>query len=242
MPESPGAEKQDKEKEHRDSKKSRGKSASVPALQNGHSVCLQKRCTHMEPVFLQQWRTLWAWIHQTRRKPGWSSRSSWLVDPHTRLSETKDTLKVSGQQLYARDSSESALWCSTRRVKDGNKCLCVLTDQVFGCSLTSLCQRENTSVPNFVTMCIDHVENTGTSPPYIRICHTAYYFYRFFIYNFTNADIKLPHSNLKTPEYVAINHASPWRWFRLSFISCSASRLLQLHYFFTHIKQQSSRG
>ncbi|XP_040023118.2 rho GTPase-activating protein 12b isoform X3 [Gasterosteus aculeatus] len=36
-----------------------------------------------------------------------------------------------------------------------------IKDQVFGCSLTSLCQRETTSVPNFVTMCIDHVENTG---------------------------------------------------------------------------------
>lgn len=40
-------------------------------------------------------------------------------------------------------------------------CVCSFTDQVFGCSLTSLCQRENTSVPNFVKMCIEHVENTG---------------------------------------------------------------------------------
>ena len=32
---------------------------------------------------------------------------------------------------------------------------------MFGCSLTSLCQRESGSVPQFVTMCIDHVENTG---------------------------------------------------------------------------------
>lgn len=37
----------------------------------------------------------------------------------------------------------------------------LFTDQVFGCSLTSLCQRENTSVPIFVTLCIDHVEDTG---------------------------------------------------------------------------------
>uniref|UniRef100_A0A3P8XEG1 Rho GTPase activating protein 12b n=1 Tax=Esox lucius TaxID=8010 RepID=A0A3P8XEG1_ESOLU len=73
MPESPGAEKQDKEKDHRDSKKTRGTSVSL---------CFCVRC---------------------------------------------------------------------------------FTDQVFGCSLSSLCQRENTSVPNFVTMCIDHVENTGLS-------------------------------------------------------------------------------
>ncbi|XP_015209500.2 rho GTPase-activating protein 12b isoform X13 [Lepisosteus oculatus] len=38
-----------------------------------------------------------------------------------------------------------------------------IKDQVFGCSLTSLCQRENTTVPNFVKMCIDHVENKGLS-------------------------------------------------------------------------------
>ncbi|XP_036375342.1 rho GTPase-activating protein 12-like isoform X8 [Megalops cyprinoides] len=36
-----------------------------------------------------------------------------------------------------------------------------IKDQVFGCSLTSLCHRENTTVPKFVKMCIDHVENTG---------------------------------------------------------------------------------
>lgn len=34
-------------------------------------------------------------------------------------------------------------------------------DQVFGCALSSLCQRENTTVPNFVKMCIDNVENNG---------------------------------------------------------------------------------
>ncbi|XP_051910140.1 rho GTPase-activating protein 12b isoform X3 [Hippocampus zosterae] len=38
-----------------------------------------------------------------------------------------------------------------------------IKDQVFGCSLSNLCQRENTSVPKFVKMCIDHVENTGLS-------------------------------------------------------------------------------
>ncbi|XP_060752754.1 rho GTPase-activating protein 12b isoform X5 [Tachysurus vachellii] len=36
-----------------------------------------------------------------------------------------------------------------------------IKDQVFGCSVTSLCSRENTSVPNFVQICIEHVENTG---------------------------------------------------------------------------------
>ncbi|XP_029109478.1 rho GTPase-activating protein 12b isoform X3 [Scleropages formosus] len=36
-----------------------------------------------------------------------------------------------------------------------------IKDQVFGSSLTSLCQRENTSVPKFVKICIEHVEKNG---------------------------------------------------------------------------------
>ncbi|XP_058875566.1 rho GTPase-activating protein 12-like isoform X7 [Acipenser ruthenus] len=36
-----------------------------------------------------------------------------------------------------------------------------IKDQVFGCNLTSLCQREKTTVPSFVRMCIDHLENNG---------------------------------------------------------------------------------
>uniref|UniRef100_A0A673YJU3 Rho GTPase activating protein 12 n=1 Tax=Salmo trutta TaxID=8032 RepID=A0A673YJU3_SALTR len=36
-----------------------------------------------------------------------------------------------------------------------------IKDQVFGCSLSDLCQRENASVPSFVTMCIDHMENNA---------------------------------------------------------------------------------
>ncbi|XP_040208556.1 rho GTPase-activating protein 12 isoform X2 [Rana temporaria] len=36
-----------------------------------------------------------------------------------------------------------------------------IKDQVFGSSLAGLCQRENTTVPNFVKMCIDHIEEHG---------------------------------------------------------------------------------
>lgn len=43
--------------------------------------------------------------------------------------------------------------------------LVVSPDQVFGCSLSSLCQRENSTVPTFVRMCIDHVESSGASFP-----------------------------------------------------------------------------
>ncbi|XP_073437795.1 rho GTPase-activating protein 12 isoform X5 [Dendrobates tinctorius] len=36
-----------------------------------------------------------------------------------------------------------------------------IKDPVFGSSLASLCQRENTTVPKFVKMCIDHIEQQG---------------------------------------------------------------------------------
>ncbi|XP_072010151.1 rho GTPase-activating protein 12 isoform X2 [Engystomops pustulosus] len=36
-----------------------------------------------------------------------------------------------------------------------------IKDPVFGSSLASLCQRENTTVPTFVRMCIDHIEEQG---------------------------------------------------------------------------------
>lgn len=42
-------------------------------------------------------------------------------------------------------------------------CLCVSSDLVFGCSLSSLCQRENSTVPAFVKMCIDYVDSSGGS-------------------------------------------------------------------------------
>ncbi|XP_035270358.1 rho GTPase-activating protein 12b isoform X5 [Anguilla anguilla] len=99
MPESPGAEKQDKEKEHRDSKKSR-------VLKNSASM-----------------------------------------DP----SDQKKT-RVKLKRFLTRRPTLQA-------VRDKG----YIKDQVFGCSLTSLCQRENCSVPNFVRKCIDHVENTGLS-------------------------------------------------------------------------------
>lgn len=54
--------------------------------------------------------------------------------------------------------------------------LLMFPDQVFGSSLSSLCQRENTSVPSFVKVCIDHVENTGMTLPsqQTRVEHAAF--------------------------------------------------------------------
>ncbi|XP_073346605.1 rho GTPase-activating protein 12-like isoform X5 [Pagrus major] len=95
MPESPGVEKHDKEKEHRDSKKGMKTSASMDGSDN-------KKTRHKLKKFLTRRPTL-----QSVRDKGY------------------------------------------------------IKDQVFGCSLSDLCHRENTTVPSFVRMCIDHVENNG---------------------------------------------------------------------------------
>ncbi|XP_041848445.1 rho GTPase-activating protein 12-like isoform X4 [Melanotaenia boesemani] len=99
MPESPGVEKHDKEKEHRESKKNRAMKStnSVDASEN-------KKTRHKLKKFL------------TRRP----------------------TLQAVRDKGY-------------------------IKDQLFGCSLSSLCQRENSTVPSFVKMCIDYVENSGLS-------------------------------------------------------------------------------
>ncbi|KAJ8395055.1 hypothetical protein AAFF_G00040060 [Aldrovandia affinis] len=99
MPESPGAEKHDKEKDHRDSKKNR-------SMKNSSSMDSsdQKKTRVKLKKFLTRRPTL-----QSVRDKGY------------------------------------------------------IKDQVFGCSLASLCHRESSSVPDFVTMCIDHVERTGLS-------------------------------------------------------------------------------
>ncbi|XP_063159529.1 rho GTPase-activating protein 12 isoform X2 [Candoia aspera] len=97
MPDSPGLEKQDKEKDHKDSKKLRSLkiSSSIDSSE-------QKKTKTKLKKFL------------TRRP----------------------TLQAVREKGY-------------------------IKDQVFGCNLSSLCQRENNTVPKFVKLCIEHVEEHG---------------------------------------------------------------------------------
>ncbi|XP_072859075.2 rho GTPase-activating protein 12 isoform X6 [Pogona vitticeps] len=97
MPDSPGAEKQDKEKDHKDSRKLRSIkiSGSIDSSE-------QKKTKTKLKKFL------------TRRP----------------------TLQAVREKGY-------------------------IKDQVFGCNLSSLCQRENSTVPKFVKLCIEHVEEHG---------------------------------------------------------------------------------
>lgn len=97
LPESPGLEKQDKEKDHKESKKLRSIkiSSSIDSSE-------QKKTKTKLKKFL------------TRRP----------------------TLQAVREKGY-------------------------IKDQVFGCNLSSLCQRENNTVPKFVKLCIEHVEEHG---------------------------------------------------------------------------------
>ncbi|XP_072710685.1 rho GTPase-activating protein 12 isoform X6 [Ciconia boyciana] len=97
VPDSPGVEKQDKEKENKDSKKLR----SVKAPSNIDSTDQKKTKTKLKKFL-------------TRRP----------------------TLQAVREKGY-------------------------IKDQVFGSNLTSLCQRENSTVPKFVKLCIEHVEEHG---------------------------------------------------------------------------------
>ncbi|XP_013907225.1 PREDICTED: rho GTPase-activating protein 12 isoform X3 [Thamnophis sirtalis] len=97
IPDSPGLEKQDKEKDHKDSKKLRSLKIS-----NSIDSSEQKKTKTKLKKFLIRRPTL-----QAVREKGY------------------------------------------------------IKDQVFGCNLSSLCQRENNTVPKFVKLCIEHVEEHG---------------------------------------------------------------------------------
>ncbi|XP_042672740.1 rho GTPase-activating protein 12 isoform X5 [Centrocercus urophasianus] len=97
VPDSPGVEKQDKEKENKDSRKLR--SVKVPS--NIDATDQKKTKTKLKKFL-------------TRRP----------------------TLQAVREKGY-------------------------IKDQVFGSNLTSLCQRENSTVPKFVKLCIEHVEEHG---------------------------------------------------------------------------------
>lgn len=48
-----------------------------------------------------------------------------------------------------------------------------LPDQVFGANLSNLCQRENSTVPKFVKLCIEHVEQYGKKKIFLTVKHTS---------------------------------------------------------------------
>ncbi|XP_056111645.1 rho GTPase-activating protein 12b isoform X15 [Rhinichthys klamathensis goyatoka] len=87
--------------------------------------------------------------HDKEKDPRDSKKNRVVKNPSMESSEQKKT-RVKLKKFLTRRPTLQA-------VRDKG----YIKDQVFGCSLTALCQREGTSVPNFVKTSIEHVENTG---------------------------------------------------------------------------------
>ncbi|CAG5896357.1 unnamed protein product [Menidia menidia] len=119
MPESPGVEKHDKEKEHRDSKKNRVMSGGALRRAVDNAVLSRFSSAAMKPA---------ASLDNSDNKKTRHKLKKFLT--------RRPTLQAVRDKGY-------------------------IKDQVFGCSLSSLCQREGGTVPSFVRMCIDHVESSG---------------------------------------------------------------------------------
>ncbi|XP_028289701.1 rho GTPase-activating protein 12b isoform X4 [Gouania willdenowi] len=121
LPESPGGEKQDKEKELKEKESRRSR---------GMSCCLTEVYLHSSLVCVSV-----------------VMKASVSMDS----SDQKKTRMKLRKFLTRRPTYQA--------VRDKG----YIKDQVFGCSLSNLCQRENSSVPSFVKMCIEHVEDSGLS-------------------------------------------------------------------------------
>lgn len=95
--------------------------------------------------------------------------------PESPENEKHDKEKERGNSKKARDIKKTASMDNAEQKKK-TKLMKLLTgrptlqavkdkgyikDQVFGCSLSSLCQRENSTIPRFVWMCIEQVEKNG---------------------------------------------------------------------------------
>uniref|UniRef100_A0A674NKM3 Rho GTPase activating protein 12b n=1 Tax=Takifugu rubripes TaxID=31033 RepID=A0A674NKM3_TAKRU len=92
------------------------------------------------------------------------------VEKHDKDKEHRDSKKNRGLSMKSSTSMDSSDNKKTRHklkkfltrrptlqaVRDKG----YIKDQVFGCSLSDLCHRESATVPAFVKMCIDHVENS----------------------------------------------------------------------------------
>lgn len=52
-----------------------------------------------------------------------------------------------------------------------------ISDQVFGANLANLCQRENGTVPKFVKLCIEHVEEYGKKMIFFKMLSTPTHYF-----------------------------------------------------------------
>ncbi|XP_006874096.1 PREDICTED: rho GTPase-activating protein 12 isoform X2 [Chrysochloris asiatica] len=90
------------------------------------------------------------------------------IEKHDKEKDHKEPKKLRSLKVYIIDSSEQKKtkknlkkFLTRRPTLQAVREKGYIKDQVFGANLANLCQRENGTVPKFVKLCIEHVEEYG---------------------------------------------------------------------------------
>ncbi|XP_059953783.1 rho GTPase-activating protein 12 isoform X3 [Mesoplodon densirostris] len=90
------------------------------------------------------------------------------IEKHDKEKDHKDLKKLRSMKVSSIDSSEQKKtkknlkkFLTRRPTLQAVREKGYIKDQVFGANLANLCQRENGTVPKFVKLCIEHVEQYG---------------------------------------------------------------------------------
>ncbi|XP_066136512.1 rho GTPase-activating protein 12 isoform X2 [Saccopteryx bilineata] len=90
------------------------------------------------------------------------------IEKHDKEKDHKDPKKLRSMKVSSIDSSEQKKtkknlkkFLTRRPTLQAVREKGYIKDQVFGANLANLCQRENSTVPKFVKLCIEHVEQYG---------------------------------------------------------------------------------
>ncbi|XP_004691241.1 PREDICTED: rho GTPase-activating protein 12 isoform X2 [Condylura cristata] len=90
------------------------------------------------------------------------------IEKHDKEKDHKDPKKLRSMKMSSIDSSEQKKtkknlkkFLTRRPTLQAVREKGYIKDQVFGANLASLCQKENGTVPKFVKLCIEHVEEFG---------------------------------------------------------------------------------
>ncbi|KAM9683026.1 rho GTPase-activating protein 12 isoform 1-T2 [Dama dama] len=90
------------------------------------------------------------------------------IEKHDKEKDQKEPKKLRSTKISSIDSSEQKKtkknlkkFLTRRPTLQAVREKGYIKDQVFGANLSNLCQRENSTVPKFVKLCIEHVEQYG---------------------------------------------------------------------------------
>ncbi|KAB0383415.1 hypothetical protein FD755_005332, partial [Muntiacus reevesi] len=90
------------------------------------------------------------------------------IEKHDKEKDQKEPKKLRSTKVSSIDSSEQKKtkknlkkFLTRRPTLQAVREKGYIKDQVFGANLSNLCQRENSTVPKFVKLCIEHVEQYG---------------------------------------------------------------------------------